>query len=87
MTSIEIMAILDHLPAAQPPGLAILLELEQVERFEEADSEVLAELVERQQEIVKAISDLQKYTDQVAEVIRRCLRLSPVAATHLPPGF
>ena len=88
MTPADLLAHLDQLPAASPPGLALLLEFEdRVERFEQADDETLVELVGRQDEIAKAIADLEAYTSQVQELIQRCSRLSPVASTHPPIGF
>ena len=88
MTPADLLAHLDQLPAANPPGLALLLEFEdRVERFEQADVETLVELVGRQDEIAKAIADLEAYTSQVQEVTQRCSRLSPVAARHTPLGF
>jgi len=87
MTPGDLVAILDRMPAADPPGLRILLDLDRVESFEDAIGKQLADLIARQDEIEAAIELLEGYNNDVRQVIHRCSRITPIPSRRLVPGF
>jgi hypothetical protein len=89
MTPADLVTALDSSPAASPPGLALLVELEDVHvhSFEAAPADRLGELIGRQEEIEAAIRELNDYTDQVVKTVNRCLDLAPIPSSRRPLGF
>jgi hypothetical protein len=85
----DFLGRLDTIPAAQPPGLALILELEHASRFDSPDQDQarLAALIERQEEIDRALCLLSGYTHDVQKVIERCLTCPPIPASTPPTGF
>lgn len=87
MIPADIVAVLDTLPAAKPPGLAIVLEAQHITRFEDAPADCLAELMRRQDEISQAMTELEEYTNRIRSVAVRCTSLSPIPSSRPPLGF
>ena len=87
MTPTDLIAILSKIPAARPPGLDLLLEIEGIESFEGAAGPDLAHLIKRQAEIAEAVEDLQDYNRQAKSIVRQCSQLSPTQPSQVPPGF
>lgn len=89
MNAADFLGCLDTIPAAQPPGLALILELEHASPFDSPDQDQarLAALIERQEEIDRALFLLSGYTHDVEQVIERCLKCPPIPASTPPAGF
>ena len=87
MTPAELLAHLDQVPAAQPPGLALLLELPDAGAISDLDGPGLAEVLDRQSEILQALDALRNYTDAVEKLVKRCSALSPVPGSRPPLGY
>ena len=89
MTPADLLSRLDTIPAAQPPGLALVLELEQSVCFDDPEQEEaqLADLIERQGEIEEALCNLASYTNDAKQVIKRCLACPPIPSSTPPAGL
>lgn len=86
MTPRELLELLGQVPAARPPGVDILI------RFEEttiltATGKDLADLLEQQENIHRAIYQLDRYAQEVKKLVNRCCAIYPKPGSSPPLGF